>query len=465
VNLGSVSSMSTMACLQHLCPLSRATRRILVNGIKTFSQAAGEKSTLTYRHLGIIATDFFIAAGLLFLPSALWGKSEYGTLYKFSGGHDGAQPYGNVIFGAGGNLYGTTYSGGAYNGGTVFELKRESDGTWTESILHEFCSLSDCADGASPWAGLISDTKGNLYGTTQSGGAYDDGVVFELVPHSNGTWAENVLHSFSGPDGMWPLAGVVFDDKGSLYGTTQYGGANNRGVVFKLTHGAAGSWAESLLYSFCSRNSCRDGMFPTAAVIFDRLGALYGTTWVGGANCGDVGCGVVFQLTPHHDGSWGERILHQFNDSPDGAYPSASLTLDLQGNLYSTTAGGGSGSGTVFKLARDRNGTWQETILLVFDEQDGCCPNAGLTRNLAGTFYGATTGGGDFNCLISGCGVVFELTRNSKAEWKERILHDFSNDPGIFPYATPLLDQSGNVYGTTAGDNVKSHGSVYEIRR
>jgi uncharacterized repeat protein (TIGR03803 family) len=246
--------------------------------------------------------------------SSGWTKT---VLYSFGGPNgDGAYPYAGLIFDKTGNLYGTTIQGGvAGNGGTIFKLAPNSDGSWTESILYSFCSLTNCVDGLNPTSALISDATGSLYGTTIQGGAANDGTLFKLTPKVHGGWTESVLYSFCSrtrcADGAEPYLGsLVFDAKGNLYGTTQGGGARIYGVVFKLASKANGSWTETVLHNFCSLKSCEDGQIPYAGLIFDAAGRLYGTTLRGGPFGEDYG--VVFRLTPKAQGGWEEKVLHQF---------------------------------------------------------------------------------------------------------------------------------------------------------
>ncbi len=274
----------------------------------------------------------------------IWSHS---VLYEFDGGSsggDGTWPAAGVVSDLAGNLYGTTVGGGSTGNGTVFKLV-SSNGGWLESVIYSF---QGGTDGSSPWAGLILDSAGDLYGTTTDGGSMGYGTVFELTP-SNGGWSESVLYSFEGgPDGEFPLANLASDPTGNLYGTTEYGGSTNCpsgcGTVFKLTH-SNGGWSESLLYSFQGGN---DGEAPfIGGLIFDSGGNLYGTTWGGGS--GDWG--TVFRLTPL-SGGWSETVLHSFTASPDGAEPAAGLTLDAEGNLYGTTVRGGTaGEGIVYEIS------------------------------------------------------------------------------------------------------------------
>jgi uncharacterized repeat protein (TIGR03803 family) len=330
---------------------------------------------------------------------------------------------------------------------------------------------------------VIFDGAGNLYGTTVGGGANGGGTVFKLSPSSGGSWKESVLYSFcsinSCVDGFYPQSSLVFDQTGNLYGTTVSGGSGSAcniydgcGTVFKLTPSAGGSWTESVLHSFCSLAACADGRSEQnsfAGVTFDGAGNLYGTTADGGSSgpC----CGVVFELTPKADGSWKEEVLHSFTGGRDGAAPEDSLLFDGSGNLYGTAHEGGNlsqcggfGCGVVFELTPDSQGSWKEKVLHSFAGVDGGVPFASLVFDKAGNLYGTTVLGGDLRlCGGSGCGVVFELTPNSKGGWNEKVLHAFYDHPGAAPYAGVILDAAGNVYGTTNGDNNTTFGSVFEI--
>jgi uncharacterized repeat protein (TIGR03803 family) len=221
--------------------------------------------------------------------------------------------------------------------------------------LHNFSYFGK--DGTFPWADLVLDAHGNLYGTTAAGGAFpESGTVFELSPKAGGGWKETVLHNFNGTvdntDGNTPMAGLILDAVGNLYGTTYFGGAHGLGRVFELSPQKGGGWKEKALHDFNKDGT--DGYGPQAGLIFDAAGNLYGTTFIGGSgSCVYYGsCGTVFELTPQADGTWTEKVLHSFNnDGTDGYWPYAGLTLDAAGNLYGTTwAGGAQGNGTVFEI-------------------------------------------------------------------------------------------------------------------
>src|ERR1035441_332430 len=228
-----------------------------------------------------------IIAATLFVTST-WATAQEKVLHNFNNnGTDGTNPRAGLIFDAAGNLYGTTENGGTNGVGTVFELTPTAGGGWTETVLYSFCSQANCTDGYQPWAGLIFDAAGNLYGTTVYGGTADTtcsycGTVFELTPNGSGGWTETVLHSFGdGTDGFYPSAGLIFDAAGNLYGTTAMGGTYDYpwdGTVFELTPAAGGGWTEKVLYSF---GGGTDGYWPEAGLIFDAAGNLYGTTYSG----------------------------------------------------------------------------------------------------------------------------------------------------------------------------------------
>ena len=395
---------------------------------------------------------------LLLAPSAL-AAGKFKTLHRFTGGKDGGNPSGGVIFDQVGNLYSTTQYGGS-GSGTVFELTPNQDGSWTESVLYSFTG----SDGSWPRGSLIFDQAGNLYGTTFFGGATGCGTVFELTPNPDGGWTESVLDSFRGSDGCNPIAGVILDAEGSLYGTTLNGrgGADRSGTVFKLTPNSDGSWTEQVLHRF----SGKDGWYlDDGNLVFDAAGNLYGTAALGG-NIRSVctsGCGTVFRLSPNQDGSWTEQVLHRFSGK-DGATPESTLIFDKSGNLYGTTRDGGAhGVGVAFELVPNADGTWKEKVLHQFTGgKDGARLYEGVIFDQAGNLYGTTVIGGNLSaCGGGGCGVVFKLAPNSNGGWNETVLHTFMDHPGAGPWAEMIFDAAGNLYGTTAGDS--TNGSVFEI--
>jgi uncharacterized repeat protein (TIGR03803 family) len=382
------------------------------------------------------------------LPSPLLAADVEKVLYSFTGG-DGSIPYPAMILDAKGNLYGTTIVGGASGAGAVFELI-QSNGKWTEKVLYSFSGQ----DGAEPFASLIFDAKGDLYGTTVTGGANGDGAVFELISSSKGTWTEKTLYSFSGQDGNEPEGGVISDAKGNLYGTTTLGGKYGDGTVFELTP-SNGKWTEKVLHSFNPNG--KDALFPEASVVSDSEGNLYGTTYGGGTN----GAGTVFQLTPTSKGAWTEKVLHSFNfNGKDGIVPEAALILDAKDNLYgTTTAGGTKNEGTVFELISS-NGKWTEKVLYSFNHSGGSVLYAGLTFDAKGNLYSSTYVGGAYSY-----GTVFELTPGTNGKWTEQALYSFdpNKGDGLLSTAGIVFDKKGNLYGTCYEGGASGNGTVFEI--
>ena len=235
-----------------------------------------------------------------------------------------------MIFDKAGNLYGTTYGGGAYGVGTVFQLKRGSGGLWTESVIHAF----DVTTGSTPVGGLVFDSKGDLFGTTQVGGAYKVGAVYMLQYLGKNKRTPRVIHNFTGgADGGYPYAErLIFDKVGNLYGTTQGGGVNNWGVVFKLSQSSKG-WKEQVLYQFNPGVESN----PFSGLVMDGAGNLYGTCANGN---GTTTLGSVYELKPSGGGKYTESDLYLFTGK-DGQFPESPLVRDKVGNLYGTTLQGG----------------------------------------------------------------------------------------------------------------------------
>ena len=369
----------------------------------------------------------------------------------------GYAPSGTLVFDAAGNLYGLAQSGGPFNKGSVFQLTPGTDGKWTGKVIHAFGGHS--GDGAQPMGGLVLDSAGNLYGTTFAGGSHGSGTAFELVRGASG-WSEIVLHNFGhASDGAQPVAGLIFDKAGNLYGTTYGGGKNKGGTIFQLVPEGKGHWTENVLYAFCPVTGCADGRAPQAGVILDAAGNLYGTTSLGGnSNYGEDG--VVFELSSS-GGLWTETVLYTFcstSGCPGGANPMSGLIFDAAGNLYGTTSGE-TNSGAAFELTPGA-GTWTENTVLTFCcSKTGLKPNGPLVFDAAGNLYGTTELGTRY-----GYGVAFELTP-SHGTWTETILHYFGvgSDDGIEPSGGLIFDSAGNLYGVTlSGGGGNSTGTVFE---
>ena len=383
------------------------------------------------------------------------------VLHNFTGGQDGANPYAGLTVDAGGNLYGTTGSGGI-GWGTVFKLSRRGSG-WIFSQLYRFRGPED---GYGPWARVVFGPDGSLYGTTTYGGQvncnfpWGCGTIFNLKPPTSvspnifGGWTKTVLHTFGNPDGTYPGGDLLFDQAGNIYGTTAEGGLNSYGTVYKLAP-SDGGWTENILYSFTVGVG---GNYPIEGVIFDSVGNLYGTASQGGT----YAAGTVFQLTPSGSG-WTENVLYSFRDGNDGGYPQAGLIFDTAGNLYGTTFMGGTGNGgTAFELTPSDNG-WTYTLLYALPGLGQGGPLGPLVMDADGNLYGTSYADPD---PVNGNGSVFKLTP-SVGGWTYTSLHDFTGgDDGAMPYGNVILDANGNLYGTAsaggAGDPV-GFGVVWEI--
>ena len=381
-----------------------------------------------------------LALTLIVLASVTTASAQtFRLLYQFKSGRDGSQPYASLILDPQGNLYGTTMIDGAYSYGTVFKISPEGK----ETVLHSFTGTG--GDGANPVAPLTRDAAGNLYGTTEYGGLFGDacggngcGIVFKINPSGK----ETILYRFTGTggDGMNPWQGVVRDAAGNLYGTTLEGGDYGGGTVFKINS----SRHETILHSFNADFYYDDGSDPIyGSLVRDAEGNLYGTTYVGG----QAGLGTVYKI----DSSGTESILYNFSGA-NGMLPYGTLVRDSAGNLYGTTYQGGAfGDGIVFKL--DVNNT--ETILHTFGASgDGVPPSAGLIADRSGNLYGATEYGGSFSY-----GTVFKLD----ASGEETILHNFSGKDGSAPALGLVRDPKGNLYGTTPYGGVHGGGVVFKV--
>jgi|HubBroStandDraft_6_1064221.scaffolds.fasta_scaffold38612_3 uncharacterized repeat protein (TIGR03803 family) len=320
------------------------------------------------------------SAGNVYGTTTNGGKADCGVVYRLSptaGGKydetilhsfnkfskrndDGCNPESYSVSDAAGNLYGTTNTGGGggVNGtfcdngcGSVFKLAPNGDGRYAESVIHSFPGTKGNTDGRNPVGGLVFDSAGNLWGSTQGGGSVGNGTVFELTPNSDGTYTETTLYSFTGAStGFDPNTNLVIDKAGNLYGTAVNGGLGH-GVVFRVTPQPGGGVKESIIHAFvlCNATVCPDGIFPFNGLTIDANGTLYGTVDLGGGasnQCSTgtpaLGCGIVYKLTPNAQGKFTETILYRFQGFADGATPEDDrLVIDASGNIFGTTAEGG----------------------------------------------------------------------------------------------------------------------------
>jgi uncharacterized repeat protein (TIGR03803 family) len=377
-----------------------------------------------------------------FIASAM-AKPKFKILHTVPGGL-----FSGLTFDTKGNLYGVTGAGGDDNQGTIFELTPGVHG-WTLTTLHSF----NGQDGGTPNGGLIFDAAGNFYGTALGGpSSQGGGVAYEMVRGASG-WTFATLYDFCVqyhcPDGGFP-GPLTIDGAGNLFGLAA-GGTYDEGVAFELASGVSVSgWNEQVLYDF---EGTKTGFGPTGALIFDRAGDLYGTTYRGGkisSSC-YAGCGTVFRLR-HSSGSWTESVLFSF-DGRDGLSPYSGVVSDRSERLYGTTNQGGSGNcgeatcGTVFRLTRQPGGRWKEAVLYDFPHPAaGNNPTSGVIIDKVGNVYG-TAGGGDSSCS-GGCGVVYRLSPTANGKWQYTVLHEFTGQDGFYPAGGVVLDSKGNVYGT-----------------
>lgn len=363
------------------------------------------------------------------------------SIHSFDG-TDGKLPFAALSQATDGNLYGTTYYGGASASGNVFKITPAG----TLKTVYSLCSESDCADGEYTYAAPVQGTDGDFYGTTYLGGANDQGTVFKLSPSGTLT----TLHSFHGTDGAEPLAGVVQSANGAFYGTTNLGGSKSDGAVFKVT--AGGTF--TTLHSFCSQTNCTDGLNPFAPLVLGTDGNLYGTT-LGGGSHDD---GTVFKTTP----SGALTILHSFcsqTGCPDGEFPQTGVIQASDGNFYGTTIlGGAYGNGTIFKMTP--SGTF--TTLYSVCSQSGCPDGnylyAGLTQATDGNLYGIMQIGG-----ANGYGTIFRITTTGSLTTLYSFCSQTGCTDGEYPAAGLVQDTNGSLYGTTADGGTNGDGTVFRL--
>jgi uncharacterized repeat protein (TIGR03803 family) len=367
--------------------------------------------------------------------------TTFTTLHSFDG-TDGNKSFAGLIQATNGNLYGTTYYGGARNSGEVFEIT--PGGTLT--TLYSLCSKSGCTDGEYTYAVPVQGTNGNFYGTTYLGGSNDLGTVFKITPSGTLT----TLHTFGGTDGSQPLAGLVQGTDGNFYGTTYYGGSQGDGEIFKITP----SGTLNTLHSFCSQTACKDGRNPFAGLVQAVDGNLYGTTYIGGAH----GYGTVFKITP--SGTF--KTLHSFCSQSgclDGEFPQTGLVQATNGNLYGTTiVGGNYGSGTIFKITPSGTLTTLYNVCSQSGCPDGNYLHAGLIQATDGNLYGVMEIGGANNG-----GTIFRMTLSGTLTTLYNVCSQPACADGQYPAAGLVQDTNGNLYGTTADGGTNGDGTVFSL--
>jgi uncharacterized repeat protein (TIGR03803 family) len=381
----------------------------------------------------------------LLLIGASPAHAQTGTvLYNFTGTPDGANPTSQLTFNNG-NLYGTTYSGGLYGMGSVFELSSNGNGGWNETLLYSFCPAApSCTDGQNPTYSYVTfDKSGNLYGTVYGGGSLGDGAVFELSP-SLGGWTEKVLYSFADtPDGANPVNGVITDAAGNIYGTTYSGGTTGNGAVYELSPASGGGWTEQVIYDINS---------TYAGLSMDSAGNIYGPAY-----------GSIFELSPNGTGGWNPTVIFTFTSgdgATQGSDPNGTLALDSSGNLYGTTyLGGSEGDGALFKLTRGSKGKWSEKLLISFGKPN-LKPFGGIIFDKAGDIFGTTTEGG-----VDAEGDVYELVAPpaGKTGYTGKVVYHFNGTTGNEPFGSLAMDSAGYLYGTTYLGGSSGYGVVFEV--
>lgn len=332
----------------------------------------------------------------------------------------------------------------------------------TETVVYNFCSEANCADGSGPDSRLVPDSNGNLYGTTRFGGAFGYGTVFELSPRKSGGWKETVLYSFgggqNGPDGAYPwrFSNLVFDRLGNLYGTTAYGGANGLGTVFDLSR-EGHNWKETILHSFAGGTA--DGSYPLGDVAVDLAGNVYGTATADGPDGG----GIIFDLSPSSSG-WTEQVIYSngldnYGYNIYGVGIAAGVTMDSAGNIY------GANADSVFELSPNGKGDWDATVLhtFAFSVSQGALDQGEVgTPVLAqdGNIYGTTIMGGPW-------GIVYKLSPEKNGKWRARAIHAFNGQQGhdgVASAGTLLVGGNGNIYGVSYGiGGQENAGDIFEL--
>ena len=397
------------------------------------------------------STSLVLTAVIAFTATA-WAASTTKLIYSFGGSADGEYTDTELVTDSAGNLYGTSVQGGIFGGGTVFQVSPSG----VHTVLYDF---TGGADGGEPYKGVTLDAQGNLYGTAVTGGGGSCeggcGVVFKLT-NTGGTWTQTVVHTFTGgSDGSGPGSPVAIDKHGNIWGTTPTGGANGVGVVYQLTPDGTGGWKAHVIHAFTGGNDGSGG--SASRFLIDASGNLYNVCTVGGA----YGFGIVYELSPNQ-GKWKFTTLYAFKDQPDGASPYGGVISDAAGNLYGTTYYAGVYDlGTVYKLTHN-NGKWTESVLYSFKGGlDGASPISSLVADASGNLYGTTSDGGAASCV---CGVIFKVSRAATGKWTETVPYRFLGTPNPgFAYNGMVRNSDGNLYGATVHGGNGNDGAIYKF--
>ena len=403
---------------------------------------------------------------LIHNPDGTWTRK---TLLNIDDGEAADLLQSGLAFDQNGNLYAATATGGAHGGGTVFELSPTSSGEWKQSVLQSFYSSG--SGGNHPIGPFVIDRAGNVFGVAIGGGyGCSCGLVFELSPTSGGQWKETVIHNFvGGSDGESPMSGLISDEAGNLYGTTFYGGtgpcSRHCGLIYELSPAGNGSWTASVLYEFQGNH---DGANPEYSLALDRAGNLYGVTYFGGGLgfCESSGCGTVFELTPDA-GQWSESVLWRFDNNVDGYDVSSGVFINADGRILGELFYGHDPgqNGMLFSLT-NTGSQWTLHSVTGFEDSDGAAPETALVADSRGNLYGTTAVGGSF-----GIGAVFEMTFSRSGGWNEQMIYSFPSG-GHTVNGTPIvttlpssliLDAAGNLYGEEWGGGFRNAGTVYEL--
>jgi uncharacterized repeat protein (TIGR03803 family) len=427
-----------------------------------------EKKSAPMLRIALRATLCVSVLGLFVFPMQA-GEGTYRVIHNFNL-NQGRNTIG-IIYGADGNIYGANVTGGKYGAGTAFELSPVAGGNWIQTKTINFAPKGNFP---SP---LTFGPDGNLYGAMQEGENGACGSVFKLTVNAEGHWDNTTLHTLNCSEGLFPEGGITFDSSGNMYGTAWAGGAYGDGTVFELSPVEDGTYTFQVIHSFNNT----DGLYPQSAVTIDVAGNLYGATLCGGGGKNidnGLGCsflngsGTIWELSPQTDGSWKEKVLYSFTGGDDGANPSEEgvLIFDSAGNLYGTTQNGGTHQhGVAYELISNGDGTWSEKVLHNFNETDGMTPSGGLLFDHSGNLWGECYGPGQFGEEIAGSNaassqLVFKLSPNSDGSWKETVIHRFSFAESSGPAMGMAMDSAGNFYGTTWQGGTYNNGVVFKIK-